>query len=294
MTPAKTKFRKIFKILALGLSGAVILFSAFFLGYRMHLRLISQDKYKINMIVQIPVTEKLKTAYLAEIIGLSQDKPVSYFDFNERKALLKLLKSPLIKTAEIKKIKPSFVYINYTVKEPVALLCDYPNIALDKDGFIFPLFPFFPPKNLPEIYLDLPELAEKKEVFSQPLKYKNLNLALEILKVLQSVNLHVKRIDTAQAFSKSYGKREIIVVLEEELMVKNKRQTAFVFPRILRLSCEDWTKQLGNYFELRKKMNRDYLKQLQNKKNGFKINSSVVCFKPKVIDLRISKLAFID
>ena len=289
MISAEIKFKKIGRRLLIGFLGAVFLSLTAWLFYYWHSYLIRGEKYTLKMIVQTGEKETLKTMYLAELLGLSQDRPISYFDFSERKAASKLLENPLIKRAKIKKIKPSFVYVDYALREPIALLHDYPNIALDKEGYIFPLFPFFSPKNLPEIYLDLPELAEKKDFFKDQLNSKHLTLAFDLLKILKSFKLKVKRIDTAQAFSKSFGKREIVLMIEEEINKTNhNRQVVFVFPRILRLSPNDYAKQLANYFELRKKMEKDYQKQL---KVG---NQASVYFKPKVIDLRISKLAFID
>ncbi len=305
MISSKLKFQKIIRRLLIGFLSTVFLFAAAWFFHYWHGYLTRGEKYTLKMIVQTGETETLKTMYLAEILGLSQDRPISYFDFSERKALSKLLNNPLIKRAKLKKIKPSFVYVDYALREPIALLHDYPNIALDQEGYLFPLFPFFSPKNLPEIYLDLPELAEKKEFFKEPLKSKNLTLAFDLLKILKTLKLQVKRIDTSQAFSKSFGKREIVLIIDEEMNKKyqtmntnndglvdqnQNRQAVFVFPRILRLSPDDYAKQLANYFELRKKMEKDYQKQLKAGAGS----SSVVYFKPKVVDLRISKLAFID
>lgn len=292
MVPSEIKFQKILKTVLISCFFAVLTAALIFAGYFLHISFVKNEKYHLKMIVQTAENESLKTAYLAELLELSQDRPVSYFDFSEKTAVQKLLKSPLIKQAQVKKIKPSFIYIDYRLRKPVAFLYDCFNIAVDKEGFAFPLFPFFSPKNLPEFYLDLSE-KEFMDLasFKAPLKNKPFILALEILQLLEKLKLHVKRIDTSSAFSKSFGKREIVVIIEEELFKKEKNsQVNFIFPRILRLNPEDYKKQLANYLKLKKKMEKDYYKQLTITAQM----PEVVYFKPKVIDLRISKLAFID
>ncbi|MFA5250772.1 MAG: hypothetical protein WC371_05140 [Parachlamydiales bacterium] len=292
MVSSRVHFQRALRRFFLTLTALAVLAALLGAGYYWYQKLERGEKYQIKMIVQTgPQTEALKTMYLAELLGLSEDRPVSYFDFDEKKALQKLLQSPLVKKAAVKKIRPSFVYVDYTLKEPIAHLADYPNVAIDKKGSFFPLFPFFPPKNLPEIYLDIPELETLKEFPAEPFESPNLQLALKLLKTLEVLNLKVKRIDASAAFSKSFGKREVVLVLDEELVWKSDQTLrVLVFPRILRLSPEEMEKQLANYLELRKKMLLDYEKQLKNK-SGL---GAYVCFKPKVVDLRISKLAFID
>jgi hypothetical protein len=250
-------------------------------------------KYNISLIIQTgPQKEALRSLYLEELLGLSIDKPTNIYLFDEKEAKRKLLLSPVIEKAVVKKIKPSAIYIDYKVREPVALLYDLKNVAIDKKGNIFPVSPFFTPKNLPEIYLGDSSFLEEMDFWQKPLLTENVLLALKLLKILttQEIPFNIKRIDVSNIFA-SYGKREIVVILEHTLNVsQNEKEVALVFPRIIRLSLKDYQQQLGNYFILHNKMACDYKKQIVIKKE----TPSIIRFASKTIDLRISKLAFID
>ena len=89
--------------------------------------------------------EPLKSIYLAQLMGLSCDKPTSFHRFDVKKAKKNLLKSPVIKDAHVDLITPSSVYVEYKVREPVDMLYDYANRAIDEEGYLFPLHPFFTP-----------------------------------------------------------------------------------------------------------------------------------------------------
>lgn len=98
-------------------------------------------------------------------------------------------------------------------------------------------------------------------------------------------------LDTSRAYLQSYGKREIVLQIDEIVKInKEQKKTEFVFPKILRLSNTNFLEQISNYASLRKKIIKDYENQAVN----FEATPGIVRFSPKTIDLRISKLAFID
>ena len=249
--------------------------------------------YNLKVIVQTgSKKEALKSMYLAELLNLSVDKPVNYFSFNEKEATAVLLKSPLIKKACVKKIKPATVYVDYEIREPIAKFQDYKNLAVDKEGFIFPLSPFFSPRNLPEIYLH-DEAIDSKKLFSSCVKTSKMQLALSILDFFNSIkekNFSLKKIDLSNLDAKSYGRREMVITLEHSLKVKNNKEAILIFPHILRLGQANYKQQVLNYFALNEKIMQDYRRQIANSD----MTKGSVTFNKKVIDLRINKLAFID
>ncbi len=253
------------------------------------------DGYSIRVIVQTgSKKEALKTSYLAELMNLSVDKPTNIYQFDEHKAAQDLLKCPLIQQAKVKKIKPNSIYVDYEIREPKARVCDYENIAIDEKGYLFPMDPFITPKKLPEIYLNIPKRSDE-DFFSRPVEDKKIDLAFEIIDLLFSNELHIsiypKRIDVSKAFLESYGKREIVLFLEEEIIIeKNNRKAICLFPKYLRLCTNNYLKQLSNYLSLHEKMIEDYRKQFVFEKD----TPEKLVFLPKTIDMRISKLAFID
>ena len=224
-------------------------------------------------------------------MGLSFDNPTSLREFDAKSAELQLLQSPVIQSAKVQTIQPNIVYIDYTVRQPIAWIYDYLNVAIDRDGFLLPVYPFFSPKNLPEIYLGLP-LTKKGENFpwNQPVKGKSIELAFSLLQLLQTYGTDLfilKRIDVSQAFAESYGRREIVLQVENEVSVeKNGVLETIQIPHILRLSTKDYPKELANYLQLRV--------NLLEKEEIKLYSDSSLSIKERVIDLRIPQLAYIE
>lgn len=262
-------------------------------GYQYWKRNCTVDyRVPIKAIVQTgPQKEALKTTYLAELLGLSSDHPILSCDFDLKKAHETLLSSPVIKEAQIKFKEPGILYIDYTIRQPICFLHDYENIALDAEKVPFPFIPFFTPKKLPEIYLGLKE----EIIWNQPIVGEKIDLAFELLKVLKgpimSDLFNVKRIDVSSAFEKSYGKREIVLLTEDQLVFMHKgKEIYFLYPRLLRLTRKNYSQELGNYLKL-----REQLLEKEQMKLEFPEGEEKVMYQPqKVIDFRIPQLAFID
>ena len=61
-------------------------------------RRLHDDQYRIVAIIQsTPQADALKTLYLAELLGLSLDRPINLYQFNAKEAAQTLLSHPLIK-----------------------------------------------------------------------------------------------------------------------------------------------------------------------------------------------------
>lgn len=258
--------------------------------------------YQITAIIQTgPEREVLKTSYLAELLELSVDIPTNIYAFDIKKGEEKLLASPLIESAQIKKILPNILYIDYEVRKPVAWLGDYQNVAIDKEGYLFPMVPFFSPKELPEIYLGLPPFGEAEDskgrrggLWKTPLQNQYLSLAFEILQFLEGSpwkeGLRIKRIDVSNAFSPSLGTREIVIFTEEDLVLhQGDKSFCCIFPKMLRLSPKEYVQQMNNFFSLRKSMLEDYRKQIASASPP-----PTGRFSSRIVDLRIPHLAFVE
>ncbi len=253
----------------------------------------------IQSIIQTSVQkEALKSEYLLELMRLSRNYPLLSKAFDPKVAEYLLLQSPLIQEAHVKMLGPSSVYVDYTVRQPIAWLSDYENIAMDKEGFIFPVYPFFSPKNLPEIIMGLPAFATRASLpqlplatWNRPLQGKAVDLALEILQVVQPYTkelFFLRRIDVSKAFENSYGKREILLILDNAYTKKNDLQV--IFPHIVRLSTQNYLQELGNYLALRAQLLEQTAKDLQVEEGV----SSPYRVKAKIIDLRLEQLGFVS
>ncbi len=258
-------------------------------------------KYHIVAIVQTgPVREALKTVYLAELLDLSCDRPVSLYRFNTSEGERKLLASPLIKTAAIKKIPPGTLYIDYVVRQPVAFLGEYANVAIDAEGYIMPFHPFFSPKHLP-IFILGEECAEERVTgrlllspcvsWGERLGSPHYQLAAQVLQSLTDTCVskvsHVRKIDVSKAYADSYGQRQIVVIMEDILEKECEGHTILcVQPRILRLNTKNYLKELQDYLALRNHLLAQESQQVVDS------STPVVKAEPMIIDMRIPSLAF--
>jgi len=292
MENKQTPYRSLLWIL----SCAVLVNALAFGGFRLYryIQSVRSIDYKvpIKAIVQTgPLKEALNTAYLAELLSLSVDEPTLSSEFDIKEGEAKLKASPVIKDAEIKINEPGILYIDYSTRRPVALLADYENIALDQEGCPFPVSPFFTPKKLPEIYLGI----EQDIRWNKPLTGEKKDLAFDLLKLVSGSIVgdlfNVKRIDVSNAFEKSFGRREIVLLTQDDIFSSQKeREVCFVFPRMLRLSTKKYAQELGNYLKLREKLLTKEKRMIEFPEEDV----TVVTFPEKVIDFRISQLAFIE
>ena len=169
-------------------------------------------------IVQEPQTYELQTTCLAELLELSTDHPLSFSHFPLKEASQRLSQYPFIASANVQKIRPNILYIRYALREPIAIVGNFSNTAIDATGKLFPIAPFYKPLKLPTVYLEENTLD----------------------KMLYILQYAVEMIDFTSANDNSLGKREIVVHMQDG---------AF-----LRLSTHRYREELFNYTLLAKKM----------------------------------------
>lgn len=173
-------------------------------------------RYTINAIAQLSHNEPIPSWQLAEVLELSHDVHSNLYCFDTAIAVERLQSCPVIKKATVRKSKPGTIHVDYETRVAEAFIADYDNMACDREGTIFPLQPFFSPKNLPEIYLGL---RSEKMTWDQKIESEKLDLAFAII---DFVNLHfpscsrLLRVDVHEAFALSAGKQEIVLLFDEE------------------------------------------------------------------------------
>ncbi len=257
----------------------------------------TDPKYLITTIVQTgPKKNVLTSEYLSEVMDLSRDRPAHQFKFDVKRAERALLGSPLIKQAKVSLMKPNTVYVDYTVRKPLAWIFEYDNIAIDAEGYLFPVYPHFSPKQLPELYLGLEPFGKSVPVgekgpgqWNVPLKGKYVKLGIDLLK--RTRNLNVRRIDVSNAYAATLGSREIVVYVEDEILVTQaQKEHLCIFPRLVRLSTKNHLKELSNFLELRDNL-------LENEKDELIVSSDapfIYSLPLQVIDLRIAGMGVIE
>jgi len=246
----------------------------------------------IKAIVQTgPQREALRTNYLAELLGLCINRPILCTEFDLKQAKEILLTSPVIQEADVKLKEPGILYIDYTIRKPLCYLKDFKDVALDDKKVPFPTASFFTPKKLPEIYLGMDE----EIMWNEPLRGEKIELAFQLLKILTgpivSDLFNVKLIDVSSAFESSCGRREIVLMTEDELLgIHNGEEVRHHFPKLLRLSTKNYASELSNYLKLREQILEQEEGEIAPPEQGEK----VVAHSPKVIDFRIPQIAFIE
>ena len=208
----------------------------------------------IDKIIQTgPQRDRLSSLYLEDLLDLSIDKPTYYKDFDVKQAELKLKSVAMIKTARVELVSKETVYVDYTLRDPVAKVYDYENLACDEEGYVFPLAPFYSPKELPEIYFG--QTLATLQSFSHHLTSSAFDLAISLIKCLDPIakgdNFRIKRVDVSSAFLESLGRQEIVIDIQE-LKLGYQDQILPRYIHRLRLSPKDYPKQLGNYLNLHK------------------------------------------
>lgn len=237
---------------------------------------LSDPRYTLVAIVQsCRDKEPLQTNYLAELLGLSIDRPTNLYRFDVYSAEQKLLSCPLIKSVKIKKIKPGMLYIDYSLRKPIAYVLNFSNTAIDAEGILIPFKPFHTPKKIPELIFNLPPDL----TWGDKITGDNISLAYAVIKQIEDERLvcGLKRIDISKAFSQKCGEREIVLFFEDFINSDSIAQMRTPQLYIVRFSPQNWQKQLVNYKKLWQKLS------LEKKRPK----------PPAVIDMRISQLAFI-
>lgn len=216
----------------------------FFIKYFYHSRW-ENEHYNIVALVQTgPERESLKTSYLAELLGLSSDQPANIYHFDLGEGQKKMLDSPLIKSAVLKRITPGTLYVEYAIRRPVAFLEDYSNTAIDEEGVLIPFKPFFSPKKIPKIYLGLEN--DYEAMWGAKIRDEKLKTAFGVLNeavpLAEKNRLAIESVDMSQWLAKSYGQRQIVLKLVSEDGVKF----------FLRLNHRDFIKNLRQFSRLDK------------------------------------------
>ncbi len=205
---------------------------------------IQNPRYIITELAQTgPIKEALKSEHLEEILGLSSNNPQNMFTFDIKEAEDRLIKSGVIKKANVSIEEPSTVLVEYTAREPVAYVADYSNLVMDSEGALFPLIPYYTPKLLPKVYFGI---KIEPMVYSK-FEDEKFEVAQKILSFFEKLNLSsqtIQNIDVSNLRASTVGKQEIIVVLTEELGRKN-------YIRYLRLSCDNYLDEIEHYLSLK-------------------------------------------
>lgn len=155
---------------------------------------------------------ELPANYLSYLLQLSVDNPINLYQFDISLAKKRLLTSAVMESFELKKSPPNAINVEYILREPFARLADFTNTAIDRDGYLFPIEPFFKNLNILEIVLGSEENPIK---WGERADKNRVEIALDIYNILKNV-AKVRRIDLSKVEADSLGQREIVVITQEK------------------------------------------------------------------------------
>lgn len=249
----------------------------------------------LHWIVQTsPQKQALSTAMLAEMLDLSSDHPTPARTFSTKMGEQRLRAFPFIESARLCWLKPNSLYIDYTLRRPIAFVDDFENVAMDAQGFLFPYAPFFPLKPLPRLYFGLAPFGEKAAdkpaaQWHQPMAGKHFDCARALLALIElpaiKGALPNPCIDVSNVRARSAATREIVLKLEDvDVREVGGKQVRVRYPRLLRLSTHNYAQELGNYLKLREQLRLAEAQQRGEREEQGRVT---------VIDLRISDVGFV-
>lgn len=175
----------------------------------------TDPRYQVARIAQ---AGPLSTDYLAELLDLSAERKTPIDDIRVEQAQQRLLQSPWILDATVRKKMPDTLQIDYVSVVPVARLGQDPAMGVDADGHTFPLQPLFSGEELPLLYA--PGLLRE---------------AIEVCRLALEMGLPVRAIDLSRLEASSAGRREIVITLRGARGI------------LLRLPIRDWMEALHRF-----------------------------------------------
>ncbi len=243
--------------------------------------------------------EPLLALHLSEMVGLSVDKPVHLYGIKKELLEARLRSFPIVKEASVRLLEPGVVFIDYSLREPIAFLADYENRALDDEGYIFPVLPYLAPKILPELILGSSLLQEEVEqevhkssstfVSKVPkVQGMHIKLAFSILQYLKQQYSHrgirVLFVDVQKAFLPS-ADQEIVLGF-----MSNKQY-------LVRINSSFWKEGIQRFFFLYPLYIESALKKQALKQNSSLKPAPLLTWTATdqvIVDLRMPKLANIS
>ena len=171
--------------------------------------------------------EHVTKDFYEEVLDLSLEQPVNLMQFSLSEAKERLLAYPFIEEVSLEKLPPDTLLVECVMRKPILELVDYDQVALDKEGYLFPIHYFYTPKKLPKVYLGLGSIPLR---FDTPVRLDTSEMNI-VLTLLERV-AHIKMIDLSLLHAESLGKQEIVLTLSQE--------------RYIRLPVHDWEQALSH------------------------------------------------
>ena len=196
--------------------GTALLTLACAAAWRHELQERAEDPhYTIRALVQTgPEVEAVPTGYLAELLGLSKDRPVNLYQVSTTHLEERLLSSPVLREARVSRRLPSTLEIQYQARTPIAAVIDLEQGWLDEEGVLFPGQPFQRPRQLVQVYLGLHRKLKPpytSKLWGSSIPKEQITLLEEFLQHPAWQNFTLQMVDLGRLQDADYGKREWVL-----------------------------------------------------------------------------------
>ena len=150
---------------------------------------------------------------------------------------------------------------------------------------------FFTPKKLPILTLGLPSGLTPEELWGQQRAVDRFLLAMTFLQTAQNLicngNCRIVKVDVSKADAQSYGRRQIVVTVEEMVEEAAGQSTILrYYPYVLRLRARDYEQALRQFLVLRPR--------LWETSTASSSDGPVIRYHATVVDLRLPNLGYVS
>lgn len=183
-------------------------------------RRASDERFTLRRIAARSTTvDKVPLSLLCSLLEVRGGS--SLFSVQPHDVLSRIRACPAFCGARVWRLLPATLGVEYTLRTPLASLGGFRNIVFDKTGTLFFLLPYFAPKRLPSVTLDLPLLSSIEALQKETSASADMSLCLRMLPALTAFasrhKLLLERIDLSKRNHPNIFRREIIITFSPEL-----------------------------------------------------------------------------
>ena len=144
------------------------------------------------------------------LLGLSSEEKGDLSKIDIHGLETRLLQCPAMDKAQVRKLFPDTLVIDYALRKPVFQLGGGQNLVLDEEGCVFRRAPYFPALQLPNLYF--PHSDTPMGLIQTIVNNKELFLScVSLCRSLKHLGFHVESIDAEEALAFGLFRREIRV-----------------------------------------------------------------------------------
>ncbi len=230
--------------------------------------------FEIVQIAQEKQNPHLSGLFLSELLGLSKNAPCNLYDYAFLEKSKKCSLLSIFKSFSVLPLPPNGVFVRYCQREPIALVSDCTNCAIDEEGVFFSFEPFYTNTTLPKINVGLGEcphvIKDTYKVYFPPIPCScpSVQLALQILNAKKEFpsELELFFVDTHSITKQSAGVREIVFSFFEE------GRAYWV-----RTNIASWKGELERFFSI-----KNTIKEYSNNNLLFDMRNDGICLFKKL------------